>query len=179
METKNSYPLLEKAKEFAIICHQSTNHWYDGRPYSYHLMMVNEAAQKFIHLIPEQDREVVLSACWVHDVIEDTRMTYNDVKTVLGEKVADIAYALTNEKGKNRAERANDKYYEGIRNTPHATFVKLCDRIANIQHSKNTASSMLKKYAKENPNFQQKLFFSDEALGLTEMFVFIHELLAD
>jgi len=59
-----------------------------------------------------------MTACWGHDLIEDCRVSYNDVKDALGQEAADIIYAVTNEKGKNRKERANDKYYEGIRNTP-------------------------------------------------------------
>jgi (p)ppGpp synthase/HD superfamily hydrolase len=92
-------------------------------------------------------------ASFGHDLIEDTRVSYNDVKKVLGEDAADIIYALSNEKGKNRKERANDKYYTGIRNTPGAVFVKLCDRIANVQYSKMTGSSMFEKYKKENIDF--------------------------
>ena len=187
------------AIKWCISQHENTNHMYDKYlPYEFHLRMVAKVAKDFQHLMDPMAfakntfesritedfafhymASTLEIAAFGHDLIEDTRSTYNDVKKVTGELAADIIYALTNEKGKNRAERANDKYYEGIRNTPHATFVKLCDRIANIWHSKNTKSSMFKKYAKENPNFQEKLFFSDEALGLNEMFVFIYELLAD
>ena len=39
-------------------------------------------------------------------------------------------YALTNEKGRTRAERAGVKYYEGIRAVPYAPMVKLADRMA-------------------------------------------------
>ena len=96
-------------------------------------------------------------ACWGHDLIEDTRVSYNDVKEQLGESAADIIYSLTNEKGKNRKERANDKYYEGIRNTPGGVFVKLCDRIANVQYSKMTGSRMFEMYKKENLEFTKAL----------------------
>ena len=47
----------------------------------------------------------------------------------------EIAYALTNEKGRTRAERANEKYYEGIRSTKYAPMVKYADRIANLRFS--------------------------------------------
>jgi len=68
--------------------------------------------------------------------------------------VADIIYAVSNEKGKNRKERANDKYYEGIRQTEGASFVKICDRIANVQYSKMTGSKMFEMYKKENEHFK-------------------------
>jgi len=99
---------------YAIEAHHNTNHLYDGKPYAVHLAMVVGYAQKYIDKIPKQFQENVISACWLHDTIEDTRNTYNDIKNISNTTVADIVYALTNEKGKNRKERANDKYYQGI-----------------------------------------------------------------
>ena len=142
---------------YAHKCHSETNHLYDGMPYMVHLSMVVNAAARHIDAIPDDHRPNIIAACWLHDVIEDTRQTYNNVFDVAGKEVADIVYALTNEKGKTRKERANDKYYEGIRNTPWAVFVKLCDRIANVQYSKDTESRMFEMYRKENIQFLEKL----------------------
>ena len=47
----------------------------------------------------------------------------------------EIVYALTNDKGRTRAERAGENYYKGIRETPYAPFVKLCDRLANVTYT--------------------------------------------
>lgn len=149
---------VQKAKYYAITCHRSTNHLYDNQDYSIHLNRVVDTAIRFIDLIPKDKWIVVFSAAWAHDTIEDTRQTYTDVKTELGEEVAEIVYALTNDKGKNRKERAGRKYYEGIRQTPFATFVKVCDRIANIEYSKQTSSSMFEKYQKENKEFVDELY---------------------
>lgn len=110
------------------------------------------------YLIPVEHQENVLAACWVHDVIEDCRQTYNDVKAKTNETVAELAYALTNEKGKTREERANEKYYEGIKKTPFATFIKVCDRIANYKYSKQQNNKMVKVYEKEMYNFIRKLY---------------------
>ena len=106
--------ILNKARLFAEFHHNGTNHKYDGHPYTYHLDMVFRIAEKFIHLVPKDKRDIVLAACWCHDTIEDCRVTYNDVKAELGEEIADIVYALSNEKGKTRKDRANEKYYQGI-----------------------------------------------------------------
>ena len=65
----------------------------------------------------------------------------------------EIVYALTNEKGRNRHERANDKYYEGIRNTKYAPLVKACDRLSNYEFSKVTKSRMAKTYESEMDEF--------------------------
>lgn len=167
--------------KWCIDQHRNTNHYYDTYlPYEFHLRMVNQVAKDFKHLLDDTVdyytgereidhgddvtvtlREACLVATWGHDLIEDTRVSYNDVKAYLGQAAADIVYAVTNEKGKNRKERANDKYYEGIRNTPGAVFVKLCDRIANVQYSKMTKSRMFEMYQKENVDFMVQLGWAE------------------
>ena len=164
--------MINKSKEYAVKCHTDTCHYYDTHLYSYHLQMVVDVVNKFIHLIPEKDRDVVISSAWCHDLIEDTRNTHSDVLKATSLEVAEIVYALTNEKGKTRKERANEKYYAGIRNTTYATFVKLCDRIANIQYSMNQRSRMLEMYRKETPDFINTLY--DEKYD--EMFHYLETL---
>lgn len=154
--------ITEITKTYAITCHRETNHTYDGKPYEIHLQMVADTAEQFIHLIPKEERATVLAGCWVHDCMEDCRQTYNDVMRATNQAVAELAYALTNEKGKNRAERANAAYYEGIRNTRHAAFIKCCDRIANASYSKTGGKSrMFEIYQKENASFEEKIYHSD------------------
>lgn len=177
--------------------HRITNHMYDiYLPYEFHLRMVNQVAKDFKHLLDNtkdyftgepynclrQDQITLQDACllasWGHDLIEDTRVSYNDVLIYLGQEVADIIYAVTNEKGKTRKERANEKYYEGIRNTPGAVFVKLCDRIANVQYSKMTKSRMFETYKKENNNFVESLgFVKDKTHPLQSMVDYLYNLL--
>jgi hypothetical protein len=147
------------AKDYAIRRHREVNHHYNALyPYAFHLQMTVEVANKFIHLIPEEDRADVIGGCWTHDLIEDARETYNNVKHATNETIAEYAYALCNEKGKTRKDRANDKYYMGIRAYKHASFIKLCDRIANVQFSINEKSSMINMYRDEFDDFYEKLY---------------------
>jgi len=167
---------FNEGEYWCIEQHSNTNHFYDTYlPYQFHLQMVAQVYEDFKHLLPKNlitleeeeypnswilsdiTHRVVRMSCWGHDLIEDTRTSYNDINAKLGVQVADIVYAVSNEKGKSRKERANDKYYEGIRETPGAVFVKLCDRIANVQYSKMTKSRMFEMYKKENINFMVSL----------------------
>ena len=66
---------------------------------------------------------------------------------------ADLVYALTNEKGKNRAERENDRYFSEMTKIYGAPYLKFCDRIANMKHARTTKSSLYKKYKQELPGF--------------------------
>lgn len=184
------YTYLDRVAERAFWAHADCNHKYAGDlPYSFHLKMAAAVADQFKHILSDKwehyvreadlmlsDHDIAKSAVYFHDAIEDARMTYNDVRALIGERAADAVYAVTNEKGKNRAERANDKYYQGIRETPLATFVKLCDRIANVKYGQMVGSRMAEMYGKENPNFVKKLGYNEEH-PLAEMFDHLNDLL--
>lgn len=145
--------------------HFDVNQYYgknDSLFYSYHLRKVVDVGNKFKSEIPEEDWEYVEAGLWAHDAIEDARKTYNDMKASIGEKAADISFALANSTGKTRDERADSIYYDKIKNTKYATFCKLCDRIANVEYSLKSKSSMTDKYQKEYRLFKQKLYVEGE-----------------
>ena len=165
-------PIINEIRNYAHALHASVNHAYERiRPYGFHLDMVVNWVRKYIEevCVSEQDILPIYFAAFYHDSIEDARLSYNDVmriaKELMNEEQAylatEIVYALTNEKGRNRAERANEKYFAGIREIPYAPFVKLADRLANTSYafSKGTADSlrMSKVYREELPGFLEAL----------------------
>lgn len=171
---KNS-KLIKKSAEFAENAHVSTNHQYDEYiPYKFHLLLTVKVANEFFDKIysDTKDYENIISACYCHDTCEDCRCSFNEIKKATNEVVADLVYAVSNEKGKTRNERANDKYYKGIRETENATFIKLCDRIANVEYSKLTKSRMFKRYKEEYNHFKEMLY--DEKYKI--MFDYLEEL---
>ena len=156
--------------------HASVNQTYDQvHPYGYHLDMVADGARRYGHLVCEDEADVLplMFAAYFHDSIEDARQTYNDVVRIARQFMdeqqsllaAEIVYALTNDKGRTRTERAGERYYKGIRETPYAPFVKLCDRLANATYSfrnSNDANAYMRKvYADEMPHFLHSLTVLD------------------
>ena len=164
---------LEQIRLAAQRLHESVNQFYDGdKPYGYHLDMVAKEVYAYGHLVLVGEAELLplFMGAWFHDSIEDARLSYNDVKKIalkfgLTQEQAfmasEIVYALTNEKGRNRKERAGKRYYEGIRNTPYAPFVKMCDRMANIRYSCGSYNMgnlrMAKVYEDEMPYFTRAI----------------------
>lgn len=152
-------------RDFALEAHREVHQLYDGYlPYEFHLRLAAKTGIDFIGLLKTDalQSDIVISAIWCHDVLEDTFRSYNDLKTgipVVGEEVADIVYAVTNEKGKTRKERANDKYYQGIKDTQFAVFVKLSDRIANVTYGRYISPNkgMYRVYQRENDRFIEQL----------------------
>jgi hypothetical protein len=154
-----------------VVCNQK----YAGTlPYSCHLAFVEAQGRKFLHLLDSKEyanyteETVVLHAIIAHDSIEDARITYNDIlnfnsgqSEFFRKSVADIVYCVTDEKGKNRKERKNNKYYAELKKNKLAVFVKLADLAANTLFSKLSGSSMYEKYKKEWPNFKEKLYIEE------------------
>jgi hypothetical protein len=150
--------LIDFAKNYATKLHASVNHTYDDGPYSIHLQMVYEFGAKYAYLLPKHFVNDTLTACWSHDLIEDCRITYNDLKKDLNQYIAEITYNLTNNRGRTRGERADYSYYEGIKACEQSTYVKICDRLANATYSKSKGSGMYEKYKAEQENFKLVLY---------------------
>ncbi|MBR0201461.1 MAG: hypothetical protein IJQ44_03255 [Bacteroidaceae bacterium] len=159
---------IEKIKHDAHALHDSVNQKYDHiHPYGLHLDMVVSSVYKYGAEVcaSEEDILPLFFGAYYHDSIEDARLTYNDVMRLARQLMSDsqaliateIVYALTNDKGRTREERAGEKYYQGIRETPYAPFVKLADRLANTTysctHANNTNNRMKEIYARELPHF--------------------------
>lgn len=127
---------------------------YDIFPYSYHIRKTVLISQHYGF------DEAIQCACALHDSMEDGNLSYNDIKTYFGIEIAEIVFAVTDELGRNRKER-KAKTYPKIRANWKAVAVKLCDRIANIEHSKEYTPNMLEMYKKEHNDFKTSLFNPD------------------
>lgn len=138
-----------------VFCNQKYDFTY---PYSYHLELVLNQYAKFKHLLRGQEVDLAYMGVWGHDLIEDARLTYNDVKDKTSTEVAEIIYLCTEEKGRDRAARHSDKYYCEMATNDIAIFVKLCDVMANVTHSLITDSTMHSKYKKEFPRLKRLLY---------------------
>lgn len=164
--------IIERIGKEANEVHTNVNQTYSSRklPYFVHLEAVAVAAKRYAHYITTNEDDVlpVIFGAYFHDSIEDARLTYNDLLKIaknigLSDEQAklgtEIVYALTNEKGKTRAERANERYYSYIRWTKYAPLVKLCDRYANIffgamnKEEDENSMRMYKVYKKEMEHF--------------------------
>lgn len=144
---------LEKALLVAEKAH--ANQSYDIFPYIYHIKQVLRIAKGLY-----KDDEDIQIACVLHDTLEDTSLSYNDLKKTFGETIAEIVYCVTDELGRTRKER-KEITYPKIRNNWKATAVKLCDRIANVEHSKEYSKEQFQMYKKEHKAFVEAIKVPD------------------
>lgn len=139
------------AKSLADIAHFKQR--YGTNPYTYHLNQVEMILNRFGF----SSDEVLKISAWLHDIIEDTEFSYEQIKHGFGAEIADVVYAVTNEMGRNRKERYA-KTYPKIQANKRALILKLADRIANIEQAKGTNSRYVDMYRKEWGDFYGHLF---------------------
>lgn len=148
---------VDLAKEYASNYH--AGQMWGEHPYMYHLIAVAGTAERFMTptniewLYPERPffRQHIKTLCYLHDVIEDTSATKENVQEVFGKLVAFDVDSLTDAEGANRKERKRKTWHK-IRRANSTIFVKLCDRLVN------TPGKMQSMYAKEFPLFEAALY---------------------
>ena len=91
-------------------------------------------------------------AGYLHDIIEDTALSYNKVKRHFGLDVAEMVYCVTDELGRDRAEKKRKTLPKTASNSD-AIIVKLADRIANLRQG-----GKVDMYAKEYAEFRNALY---------------------
>ena len=172
---------IEQIRQAAHELHRAVNQTYgQGLPYAVHLDMVASQVMSHGHEVCAGEHDVLpmVFGAYFHDSIEDARQTYNDVTRLARQwmddeqarMAAEIVYALTNDKGRTRAERAGERYYQGIRQTPYAPLVKLADRVANMTYSATHDNAdnvhMREVYRRELPHFLEAITAHNDDIRL-------------
>lgn len=154
--------LVKKALDFAKAAHARQT--YGKMPYHMHCCAVGMSVSNEAYIRRLPNSETLVCAAILHDVLEDTETTFDQLKEEFGEDVAKLVEAVTDCPGKNRKEK-KVKTYSKIREAgSDAILIKLCDRISNLRHSRN--SSLGKMYKKEAKAFKDALSGNDEDSGL-------------
>ncbi len=96
------------------------------------------------------DREYLLSLAILHDTIEDTDVTYEDLKKEFGKKIADGVLSLSRNENIDYEKQIPD-CIERIKLQPkEVAIVKLADRLLNVRDRfADWTEEKLEKYKKE------------------------------
>lgn len=141
--------LIELAIVTARDCHAKQS-YYGGSYFDRHLAKVATI------VCDHTNDPNVIAAAYLHDLVEDTDKTIRFVRDQFNNHVADLVWRLTDEPGKNRAERHLNTYWK-IRASNDAVLIKLADRIVNMQTSREN-NRFFSMYKKEYPLFRAALF---------------------
>ena len=124
-----------KAWNFASIVHNKQEVPGSNLPYINHIGLVAmEVAAAIAHGAHIEKPNLLTSCALLHDTIEDTPTTYDEIRSEFGVEVADGVLSLTKDETlSSKRERMEDSICR-IRSQPKEVWmVKLCDRITNLQ----------------------------------------------
>ena len=129
-ESLRSYFSYRRALEFAIRHHAGQVRKYTGEPYIYHPIAVAEIVTSVGHT------DEMVAAALLHDVVEDTDATLDDVEREFGPEVAALVEMVTDvsrpEDGNRAARKAIDRDHLA-KASYEAKTIKLADLIHNTQ----------------------------------------------
>ena len=75
----------------------------------------------------------LLMAALLHDTVEDTATSFEDIERAFGREVADIVREVTDDKTLGKAERKRLQIEHATRLSRAAKLVKLADKICNLR----------------------------------------------
>lgn len=116
--------MTSPAMQFAIERHGEQMYGY--KPYRVHLYTVVQILRDFNYVGAYADMGAL------HDVIEDTETSREEIERLFGANVANMVWACTGT-GENRKMR-NATIYAKISMLPKAAILKTADRIANVEN---------------------------------------------
>jgi (p)ppGpp synthase/HD superfamily hydrolase len=124
-----------------------------GLPYIAHItcvaMEVINACEK--SQLEQNKTDLAISCALLHDVIEDTNITYDEIYVKFGDKIANGVEALTKDKTKStKQEQMKDSLERLLAQPYEIQMVKLADRITNLGiPPKHWDNEKMKKYQEE------------------------------
>ncbi|HEX8396559.1 MAG TPA: HD domain-containing protein [Pyrinomonadaceae bacterium] len=98
-------------------------------PYINHLIEVTE---QLVRVGKIEDVNILLAAV-LHDTIEDTKTTKEEIADKFGERVSKIVMEVTDDKNLPKAERKEKQVEHAPHLSPEAKQVKLSDKTSNIR----------------------------------------------
>ena len=129
--------LLDKAIIFAVKAHHNTERRGKGFPYIVHPM---EAVEIVATITPDQE---LLAAAALHDTIEDTDVTVEDIRREFGDRIANLVHAESDQidgvlfNGENEEETWHARKQAAIDRlaaAPHdAKIVAMGDKLSNMR----------------------------------------------
>lgn len=116
----------EQAKQFAYKAHKGMKRKGKDTPFTYHLELVN----KILKTLTTDDE--ILAAGWLHDVIEDTPITLDELKKEFNSKICYYVDLETEDKSLPWKDRKLKQIEELRRNNFEVALIAYADKMANM-----------------------------------------------
>ena len=116
--------ILDRAIMFAVKAHTGTERRGKGYPYIIHPM---EAVEIVATMTKDQE---LLAAAILHDTVEDTNVTVDQIRDEFGDRVADLVASESEDSWHARKQAAIDRLSKASR---EAKIVAIGDKLSNMR----------------------------------------------
>ncbi len=137
---ENSEDRVLKAQKFACKKHKNQKRKDGITPFSDHLEGVVNRLKNLG--ISNQD---VLCAAWLHDTIEDTDTSFDEINEIFGNTISVLVLSLTKDSELSKKERETQYIQQLKDSTLQAKIIKFCDISANLKDIANAPISKTQK----------------------------------
>ena len=146
--------LLDRALEFAIKAHSGVERRGKGFPYIVHPM---EAVAIVSTITPDQE---LLAAAALHDVVEDTKYTEDDIRKEFGDRIANLVASESDlvVEGKNESESWKERKQFAI---DRLAKLSRDGKIVSIGDKLSNARAMLRDYEEMGDELWNKFHVND------------------
>jgi len=135
---------------FAALAHQGQTVPGTKLPYILHPTLVSMEIIAALSVEKGHDENLAMQCALLHDVIEDTQVTYEQVKQEFGQAVADGVLALSKDKTISKQSQMPDSLKRIKQQPAEIWMVKLADRISNLQSPPpHWAQDRIRQYREE------------------------------
>lgn len=125
---EKSADIVDKAQKFAYEKHRNQKRKDGVTPFSDHLEGVVNRLKNLG--ISNQD---VLCAAWLHDILEDTDTTFDEINDIFGNSISVLVLSLTKDSELSKKERETQYIQQLKDSTLQAKIIKFCDISANLK----------------------------------------------
>lgn len=159
--------LIDKAREFATIMHKG-QYRKDGQEYINHPIRV---ANNILTFKKSNNMDILLSSAYLHDTLEDTQATYDNLVRFFGNSVASLVLELTNDKEMVKLIGKTNYLSIKMKNmSNYALCLKLCDRLDNVSDLVKIDKSFKKRYIIETSDILEYLI-QNRKLSNTQLMI--------
>jgi (p)ppGpp synthase/HD superfamily hydrolase len=128
-----SQDIFIRAFSFAARAHRDQKLPGTEYPYLYHISLVCMEIIAALHIEEERNGNLAIQCALLHDVLEDTDTSPEQLRSEFGNEVVKGVKALTKNRSLSGSARIQDSLNRIVRQPGEVWMVKMADRITNLQ----------------------------------------------
>lgn len=156
---------IKQAIEFAKKKHEGQFRKFDKKPYVVHPIRVQEIVNKFKGT--SKNIEAIRIAGLLHDTVEDTETTLQEIREIFGNLVASLVNELTSDSDKIEKYGKTEYLKKKLTNdlSDYGLVLKLADRLDNVSDFPTAGEKFVTKYKKETEEIISHLELNRKLTG--------------